>query len=316
MLHVIQGGIWGCSAGGFYHFFKKKAEKRKAEETEKRKKKKKEEEEKRKKREETKKIPEKRAGLEAEYDNLVNINDERIKRYVQNSIELYEEENYEDAIVNVRKLLECFLYTKVEYNNVIFESEKEISVYNIIEYFKQQGEHDEARQYHQIRKECNNGAHVLDTAEEYYSREKVKKVLDTMFQVLSSQAQIFNTDEGREELENKMNVYYERSERFAVKYDYEDSLLNLRKSLECLVYGYMKYYRVICACGHEKNLNGYIDLLCEKGYIDKKSKQVMHYIRALGNKGAHISGVKISDKELNNLLKRMEGEIIKYRKKI
>ena len=56
-----------------------------------------------------------------------------------------------------------------------------------------------------------------------------------------------------------MNVYYERSERFAVKYDYEDSLLNLRKSLECLVYGYMKYYRVICACGHEKkNLkNGY-----------------------------------------------------------
>lgn len=55
MLHVIQGGIWGCSAGGFYHFFKKKAEKRKAEETEKRKKKKKEEEEKRKKREETKK---------------------------------------------------------------------------------------------------------------------------------------------------------------------------------------------------------------------------------------------------------------------
>ena len=316
MLHVIQGGIWGCSAGGFYHFFKKKAEKRKAEETEKRKKKKKDEDEKRKKREETKKILEKRAGLEAEYDNLVNINDERIKRYVQNSIELYEEENYEDAIVNVRKLLECFLYTKVEYNNVIFESEKEISVYNIIEYFKQQGEHDEARQYHQIRKECNNGAHVLDTAEEYYSREKVKKVLDTMFQVLSSQAQIFNTDEGREELENKMNVYYERSERFAVKYDYEDSLLNLRKSLECLVYGYMKYYRVICACGHEKNLNGYIDLLCEKGYIDKKSKQVMHYIRALGNKGAHISGVKISDKELNNLLKRMEGEIIKYRKKI
>ena len=67
-----------------------------------------------------------------------------------------------DAIVNVRKLLECFLYTKVEYNNVIFESEKEISVYNIIEYFKQQGEHDEARQYHQIRKECNNGAHIMD----------------------------------------------------------------------------------------------------------------------------------------------------------
>ena len=85
LLHIIQGGIWGCSAGGFYHFFKKKAEKRKAEETEKRKKKKKEEEEKRKKREETKKILEKRAGLEAEYDNLVNINDERIKRYVQNS---------------------------------------------------------------------------------------------------------------------------------------------------------------------------------------------------------------------------------------
>ena len=97
-IFLIADTYVSCSAGGFYHFFKKKAEKRKAEETEKRKKKKKEEEEKRKKREETKKILEKRAGQEAEYDNLVNINDERIKRYVQNSIELYEEENNEDAI--------------------------------------------------------------------------------------------------------------------------------------------------------------------------------------------------------------------------
>lgn len=304
MLHIIQGGIWGCSAGGFYHFFKKKAEKKKAEEAGKI-----------EKREKVRKILEKRAALEAEYDNLVNISDKRIKRYIQNSIELYEERNYEDAIVNIRKLLECFLYTKAEYNNVIFENEKELSIYNIIEYFKRNGERDEACKYHWIRKQCNSGAHVLDTAEEHYSEENVKEILDTMFWLLSSQTQIFNISEGREALENKMNVYFERSERYAVKNDYEDSLLNLRKSLECLFYGYMKYYHVICAFGHEMNLNGYIDMLCEKGYIDKKSKQVMHYIRAFGNKGAHISGVNISSKEINNLLKGMKGEIIKYGKK-
>ena len=75
----------------------------------------------------------------------------------------------------------------------------------------------------------------------------------------------------------------------------------------------MHYYHVVCTYGHGNNLSGHIDVLYEKGYITEKSKSNMHFIRMLGNQGAHQTDTE-EIKKMIPAIKVMEDEIKKYKK--
>lgn len=307
LFHIIQGIIWIICVGFFVIFFKHIYKKGRSVQN---------------KQERIRWELREREKNKEIYERLLTLKDERIVHYINRAIELYNTGDYEDATVNVRKILECFFYAKIEHDNVIFDNEKDLTLYNMIEYYKQKrGEayDDEYRKdrsgfcYHDLRVQCNNGAHVANVMRIEYSEEEIRILIYKMIDMVSWQTNVFDGQEVCKKYEEKMSWYIERAETYAEKREFEDSLLNLRKSLECIVYGYMKCRHLICAYGHEKNLNGYIDMLCEKGYIEKRDKSIMQHIRAVSNQGAHIKKSQTTFEELQSMIKQMKEVIDRYK---
>lgn len=233
--------------------------------------------------------------------------------YMANAIRLYKEGNYDDATANVRRTLEWYLYLKIELRDIIFTEEKEITIYNMIK--KLEWEDNEDVSY--IRKKCNSSVHALTGASSMSQREVchlIESMLDEMtchhstYYLISHIACSVNIEDNNAD----MRKFFERAQNHAKRGNEKDGLLNTRKALECIVRGYMKFNHIICSYGHEKNLNGYIDMLFEQKIISENSKNSMHKIRMASNKGAHVEKEQSKKQNLNVIISLLEKEIEIY----
>ena len=249
------------------------------------------------------------------YEDVINIKDNRILHYINKSITLYNQEFYEDAIAAVRKTLECYLYDILEHYNVMFREEREIQIYNIIQYLESKKSKWDygTESMHEIRKTCNSSIHVSGDRSDA-TKEKTEELIISMMRECRPlyDTDIYDGEEVRKNLEEKMYVYLERAKKYISMNDYEDALLNLRKSLECVVHGYLKLHHMICTYGHEDNMSGYIDALFDKNYIGQHSKQNMHKIRDIGNKSVHMKEITSVQNTMNKVMALMEEEIKVY----
>ena len=260
------------------------------------------------------KIREKKYKLKF-YEDVMSIKDNRILHYINKSITLYNQEFYEDAIAAVRKTLECYLYDILEHYNVMVREEQEIQIYNIIQYLESKKSKWDygTESMHEIRKTCNSSIHVSGDRSDV-TKEKTEELIISMMRECRPlyDTDIYDGEEVRKNLEEKMYVYLERAKKYISMNDYEDALLNLRKSLECVVHGYLKLHHMICTYGHEDNMSGYIDALFDKNYIGQHSKQNMHKIRDIGNKSVHMKEITGVQNTMNKVMALMEEEIKVY----
>lgn len=234
--------------------------------------------------------------------------------YMANALRLYKEGNYDDATANVRRTLEWYIYLQIELRDIIFTEENEINIYNMIK--KLDREYEEDLSY--IRKTCNSCAHALTGASSMSQSEVhhlIEKMLDelTGYPVIKYDQVSYITCGVNIEYNNAdMRKFFERAQNHVKRGNEKDGLLNIRKTLECIVRGYIKFNHIICSYGHEKNLNGYIDMLFEKKIISEKSKSSMHKIRMASNKGAHIEKNQSKKQDLNEIISLLEKEIEIY----
>ena len=260
------------------------------------------------------KIREKKYKLKF-YEDVMSIKDNRILHYINKSITLYNQEFYEDAIAAVRKTLECYLYDILEHYNVMVREEQEIQIYNIIQYLESKKSKWDygTESMHEIRKTCNSSIHVSGDRSDV-TKEKTEELIISMMRECRPlyDTDIYDGEEVRKNLEEKMYVYLERAKKYISMNDYEDALLNLRKSLECVVHGYLKLHHMICTYGREDNMSGYIDALFDKNYIGQHSKQNMHKIRDIGNKSVHMKEITGVQNTMNKVMALMEEEIKVY----
>lgn len=223
--------------------------------------------------------------------------------YMANAIRLYKEGNYDDATANVRRTLEWYLYLTIESRDIIFTEEKEITIYNMIK--KLEWEYIEDVNY--IRWKCNFSVHAL-TGASSISQWEVRSLIEKMLGRLSHITCSVNIEDNNAD----MRKFFERAQNHAKRGNEKDGLLNTRKALECIVRGYMKFNHIICSYGHEKNLNGYIDMLFEQKIISENSKNSMHRIRMASNKGAHVEKEQSKKQNLNVIISLLEKEIEIY----
>ena len=222
--------------------------------------------------------------------------------YMANALRLYKEGNYDDATANVRRTLEWYLYLTMEVRDIIFTEEKEITIYNMI---KKLDREDRAGM-DLIRKQCNSCVHALKGSSSMSQRD-VWLLIDRMLNQLTH---FYKDDQVSNNAD--MRKFFERAQNHAKRGNEKDGLLNTRKALECIVRGYMKFNHIICSYGHEKNLNGYIDMLFEQKIISENSKNSMHKIRMASNKGVHVEKEQSKKQNLNVIISLLEKEIEIY----
>lgn len=250
------------------------------------------------------------------FEKLNSISGTSAIKNMGKAIEYYNSKEYEDALAYVRRALECYLYVWMESRNVTFDDEKQLDVFNIIQYIRKKegrGYHDFSNKLHEIREKCNRGVHAnVGGWDIFMPGTAIYDMLD----ILKSDAHMFISNSERLDILNKqIDIYMNKAKKYAEEENASDAYLNLRKTLECIINGYMHFYHVVCTYGHANNLNGHIDVLCEKHYITEQSQSHMHFIRTLGNKGAHRTDIK-EIKDLKPSIKMMEEEIEKYQKTI
>ena len=234
--------------------------------------------------------------------------------YMANATRLYKEGNYDDATANVRRTLEWYLHLQIELRNIIFTEEKEITIYNMIKKL----EWEDYGYVSDIRKQCNSCVHALKGASSM-SQGGVYLLINKMLKQLTGYP-YYRDDElphitcsvNIEDNNADMRKFFERAQNHAKRGNEKDGLLNTRKALECIVRGYMKFNHIICSYGHEKNLNGYIDMLFEQKIISENSKNSMHKIRMASNKGAHVEKEQSKKQNLNVIISLLEKEIEIY----
>lgn len=228
-------------------------------------------------------------------------------QYMADAISLYNEANYEDAVANVRRALESYLYQRMEEDGVIFDEEKQINTFDMI---KKLGK--DKSLLHYLRQSCNACVHALEndvSIEKENSRDLINRMLDELVSYSEEHTENNNT---MEVINSNVEKYFERAKLHEKRENEKDSLLNIRKSLESIVRGYIKYNHIICAYGHDKNLNGYIDMLFEQEIISAKSKNAMHKIRMASNKGAHVENNQTNQMEIQAIIDLLEKEIRTY----
>lgn len=266
--------------------------------------------------------------------------DSQILQYMANAIRLYSDENYEDSLANVRRSLELYLYARMDYDNIMLEEEAQLTIFGILDYYIKQNKFNEVNEGYrhpngyyrdknryedhkdieevlkEIRLICNNNVHVsIDINHEQISDSSVSKILKNMMNILIDDYQIFRGNSFvLSELNDRLETYIKRATEFIDIHNVEDALLNIRKVLECVVKGYLKYYHVCCTYGKEKNVSGYIDLLFEKNMISEQSKANLHKIRVFGNEGAHGKLSKIEENKLELIVDTLKEEIEIYKK--
>ncbi|RGV97032.1 DUF4145 domain-containing protein [Ruminococcus sp. AF14-10] len=186
---------------------------------------------------------------------------------------------------------------------------KLVQIFHIMNYLESKKSYD-MESMHRIREVCNKNVHVMGNGEAL-TEESTRQLIWDMMLVSVGRA-TYDQKEVCDELAEKMNMYSERAQKYALAEKYEDAFLNLRKALECVVHGYIKTHHMICTYGHENSISGYIDLLYEKKYISRQSKENMHRIRGAGNKAVHMKEIKSIKAQLPELLMAMEKEIQLY----
>ena len=228
-------------------------------------------------------------------------------QYMADAIDLYNEENYDDALANARRALESYLYQRMEQEEIIFSDARDLNTYEMI---KKLGRDE---QYlHSIRRMCNTGVHALES-DDSVEKDTAQRAISEMLSALAKYSEIYKSDTGViEKINNNLERFFERAQNHAKRGNEKDGLLNTRKALECIVRGYMKFNHIICSYGHEKNLNGYIDMLFEQKIISENSKNSMHRIRMASNKGAHVEKEQSKKQNLNVIISLLEKEIEIY----
>lgn len=260
---------------------------------------------------------EEREKKEKIYEQLTSIKDERVIRYIGRAIELYNEGDYEDAIANIRKVLECHVYMLVECHDFMFKEEKELQIFNILKYLDDRlGYPDYVEELHKIRKACNSKVHVSGEVQSEVTKESTYDLINKMLNECTRYSNYYDNNERCIKLEEKATTCFEKSKKHMENGNYEDALLNLRKTLECIIYGYIKRYHIICTYGHEDNISGYIDMLYDRKIIGKQSKHNMHKVRGVSNKAVHMQKIEDVRKNAVELYHAMEKEMQIYSKNI
>ena len=240
-------------------------------------------------------------------ESLIIIQNMQSIQYIADAIDLYNEENYEDAVANIRRALESYLYQRMETEGIIFNDKMELNTFNMIKKLQYS-----KSELNYIRKSCNSCVHTLEN-DTFIGREQAKYLINTMLVQLISYSEVADRNTNIvEEINKNLETYFERAKTHERRKNEKDSLLNMRKSLECIVRGYMKFNHIICAYGHDKNLNGYIDMLFEQEIISAKSKKAMHEIRMASNKGVHVEKSQTKQPDLHSIIVLLEKEIEIY----
>ena len=195
----------------------------------------------------------------------------------------------------------------MEQEEIIFSDARDLNTYEMI---KKLGRDE---QYlHSIRRMCNTGVHALES-DDSVEKDTAQRAISEMLSALAKYSEIYKSDTGViEKINNNLERFFERAQNHAKRGNEKDGLLNTRKALECIVRGYMKFNHIICSYGHEKNLNGYIDMLFEQKIISENSKNSMHKIRMASNKGAHVEKEQSKKQNLNVIISLLEKEIEIY----
>lgn len=240
-------------------------------------------------------------------ESLITIQNTQSIQYIADAIDLYNEENYEDAVANIRRALESYLYQRMETEGIIFNDKMELNTFNMIKKLQYS-----KSELNYIRKSCNSCVHTLEN-DTFIGREQAKYLINTMLVQLIGYSEVAGRNTNIvEEINKNLETYFERAKTHERRKNEKDSLLNMRKSLECIVRGYMKFNHIICAYGHDKNLNGYIDMLFEQEIISAKSKKAMHEIRMASNKGVHVEKSQTKQPDLHSIIVLLEKEIEIY----
>lgn len=237
---------------------------------------------------------------------------------VMKAIRYYNEENYEDALANVRKSLEFYLREKLLYNNVFFSETEEISIFNLIVYFAKKDDFFEPAALHEVRRNCNQGVHVLrnelDTSSD---REKTKRSIKIMLEYISeAQSILMSNEEYLTRMGHQITLYVEKADKHIECGEYEDALLNFRQILECVVNGYMHHFSIVCTYGYSTDLSGFIDTLFANRCITEKSQKNMHYIRKMGNKSAHGNEGGVGRQKTCDMFELVKNEILTYERSL
>ncbi|WP_270210535.1 zinc-ribbon domain-containing protein [Dorea amylophila] len=246
------------------------------------------------------------------YESILKIHDEKVINYINKAILLLNDNNYEDCMANVRRALEYDLYKRIEFEGGMLSNSDEMNIWGYINFYKKDDYNLVVE--NTIRRECNNAVHIFNSfnrdkdSDELYM-EKGKKCIESILFILAADSAKFDKiQEQQKKIDENIKLYEKKSELHIKTGNFEDALLNIRKTLESVVNGYIKAFHIICLYGHEKNLNGYIDMLSEKKIISEASKTNMHNIRMACNGSAHINNKTESVSKIQNLIKLMKKE--------
>ncbi|WP_270261620.1 zinc ribbon domain-containing protein [Dorea amylophila] len=246
------------------------------------------------------------------YESILKIHDEKVINYINKAILLLNDNNYEDCMANVRRALEYDLYKRIEFEGGMLSNSDEMNIWGYINFYKKDDYNLVVE--NTIRRECNNAVHIFNSfnrdkdSDDLYM-EKGKKCIESILFILAADSAKFEKiQEQQKKIDENIKLYEKKSELHIKTGNFEDALLNIRKTLESVVNGYIKAFHIICLYGHEKNLNGYIDMLSEKKIISEASKTNMHNIRMACNGSAHINNKTESVSKIQNLIKLMKKE--------
>lgn len=250
-------------------------------------------------------------------EKISEIQDLKIIDYMNKAIILLNENsNYEDSMANVRRALEYYLYKKTEADNIMLKNEREFNTWGVIQYYRNYFEYS-MKASDEVRRMCNGAVHVLgDGGTGTLKKWECSMCIDIMLDILSTEYTIFNKSKEQLEVINKnIELFEGRVAQHISNDNWDDALLNIRKTLESVVSGYVKAFHIICLYGHEKNLKGYIDVLNEKNIISNISKENMHKIRMSCNESDHTNNTIESAKKIEGLNNILKKEIKIYFKK-
>lgn len=231
-----------------------------------------------------------------EFNRISEVKDEKIIGYMNKAILLLNNGEYEDSMANVRRALEYDLYKRIESDGEMLVDESKMNIWGYLNFYNNSKKYDsDLETENSIRRVCNTAVHAFnninyDDENNDLCMQRGEGCIKNMLSVLSRDCKRFEIiPEQQKKIDDNIKLYEKKSEQYIKNENFEDALLNIRKTLESVVNGYIKAFHIICLYGNEKNLKGYIDLLFEKKIISENSKNNMHNIRMSCNGSAHIN---------------------------
>lgn len=260
-----------------------------------------------------------------EYVNqqLTMIKNKELFRKLVTACELYEMEDYKDALYWVRNVLEQYLYCVFDTQNILLEDRNNLNIMYLIDlFFGRKGDDSQlnyqrrkqADTLHRIRVLCNKGTHGLADVKP----EETKEAILDMIQLLLDNAKTleFGVEDLISDMEQKTESYLQLAYRNIENNRPEGVYLNGRRAAECIVNGYLKINQIRCLDGFTDDLQGHIDLLHDKGCLSKQSQSNMHIIRHEGNMTAHINNSNSHRNTVEEICRLVEQEFMLYRQAV